>query len=135
MAVKVKLKMVEPIRMNSTKQDSRAVDSRPCLSCFMSSLPRENAISMPPTAPIAPPSVGVATPRKIVPSTRKISASGGISTKVTRSVMRDSRPMPVTLLTMAATKANRVPPVSATTMVSSAAGVTSEPFSADRISP
>ena len=31
-----------------------------------------------PLAPIAPPSVGVATPRKIVPSTRKISTSGGI---------------------------------------------------------
>ena len=31
-----------------------------------------------PTAPMAPPSVGVAMPRKIVPSTRKISASGGI---------------------------------------------------------
>ena len=45
-----------------------------------------------PVAPIAPPSVGVATPRKMVPSTRKISASGGISTKVTRSAMRDSRP-------------------------------------------
>ena len=30
---------------------------------------------------------------KIVPSTRKIRASGGISTKVTRSAMRESRPM------------------------------------------
>ena len=46
-----------------------------------------------PSAPIAPPSVGVATPRKIVPSTRKISTSGGISTKVTRSASRDSRPV------------------------------------------
>ena len=33
---------------------------------------------MAPLAPIAPPSVGVATPMKIVPSTRKISTSGGI---------------------------------------------------------
>ena len=41
--------------------------------------------------------------RKIVPSTRKISNSGGISTKVTRSAMRDSRPQPVSLLTTAAT--------------------------------
>ena len=44
-----------------------------------------------PSAPIAPPSVGVAMPRKMVPSTRKISASGGISTKVTRSAIFDSR--------------------------------------------
>ena len=43
-----------------------------------------------PMAPSAPPSVGVAMPRKIVPSTRKISTSGGISTKVTRSVSFDS---------------------------------------------
>ena len=45
-----------------------------------------------PVAPIAPPSVGVATPRKIVPSTRKISASGGISTNTTRSAIFDSSP-------------------------------------------
>jgi hypothetical protein len=38
-----------------------------------------------PSAPMAPPSVGVAMPRKMVPSTRKISTSGGISTKVTCS--------------------------------------------------
>jgi hypothetical protein len=36
-------------------------------------------------APIAPPSVGVAIPRKIVPSTRKISSSGGSRLVITRS--------------------------------------------------
>ena len=41
--------------------------------------------------PVADASVGVAMPRKMVPSTRKISSSGGISTKVTRSAMRESR--------------------------------------------
>ena len=46
-----------------------------------------------PTAPIAPPSVGVAMPRKIVPSTRKISASGGISTMMTCCASRDIRLM------------------------------------------
>ena len=58
-----------------------------------------------PAAPMAPPSVGVATPMKIVPSTRKISASGGISTNITRSASRDSRPIRVTLLITAATNA------------------------------
>ncbi len=53
---------------------------------------RANAITSAPIAPIAPPSVGVAMPRKIVPSTRKISTSGGINTKVTRSASLDSRP-------------------------------------------
>jgi hypothetical protein len=42
---------------------------------------------------MAPPSVGVARPRKMVPSTRKIRISGGISTKVTRSESFDSRPI------------------------------------------
>ena len=51
-----------------------------------------SAMASAPVAPIAPPSVGVATPRKIVPSTRKIRPSGGISTKVTRSAICDSRP-------------------------------------------
>ncbi len=45
-----------------------------------------------PVAPMAPPSVGVAMPMKMVPSTRKISASGGISTKVTFSAIFDNRP-------------------------------------------
>ena len=59
-----------------------------------------------PSAPIAPPSVGVAMPRKMVPSTRKISTSGGISTKVTCSVRRDSRPILKNLLTSASASAS-----------------------------
>ena len=39
---------------------------------------------------MAPPSVGVAMPRKMVPRTRKISASGGTSTKTTLRAMPDS---------------------------------------------
>jgi len=54
---------------------------------------------------MAPPSVGVATPMKIVPSTRKISASGGIMTKVTRSAICDSKPRRRILLSTAMTKA------------------------------
>ena len=91
-ALKVKLNTVEPIRMNSTKHDSLAVLSSACVSSFMLSLPRPTAMISAPSAPIAPPSVGVAMPRKMVPSTRKISTSGGISTKVTCSASRDSRP-------------------------------------------
>jgi hypothetical protein len=41
---------------------------------------------------MAPPSVGVAMPRKIVPSTRKISASGGIRTMMTCSARREMMP-------------------------------------------
>ena len=41
---------------------------------------------------MAPPSVGVATPMKMVPSTRKMSASGGTMTKVTSCAMFDRRP-------------------------------------------
>ena len=86
-----RLNTVEPIRMNRTKHDSFIVVSIACRSSFSrQAAPRRCAITSAPVAPIAPPSVGVATPRKIVPSTRKISASGGISTKVTRSAMRDS---------------------------------------------
>ena len=59
---------------------------------------RASAMISAPVAPMAPPSVGVATPRKIVPSTRKISASGGISTNVTCSASRDSRPSLSTLV-------------------------------------
>ena len=86
-----RLNTVEPIRMKSTKHDSFIVVSIAWRSSFRSRRRRASAITSAPTAPIAPPSVGVAMPRKIVPSTRKISASGGISTKVTRSAMRDSR--------------------------------------------
>ena len=58
-------------------------------------------------------------PRKMVPSTRKISSRGGISTKVTRSASLDSSPMPVTLLKMAITQATNTPPHMATTIFSS----------------
>ena len=74
-----------------------------------------------PVAPIAPPSVGVATPRKIVPSTRKISASGGISTNVTRSAICDSRPSFSSLLMTAAKNATPMPTAIAMTMRSSVA--------------
>ncbi|GAO26991.1 TRAP transporter [Alicycliphilus sp. B1] len=74
---------------------------------------------MAPMAPMAPPSVGVATPRKMVPSTRKISSSGGISTKVTRSASLDSRPRRVTRLASAISQATKVPPHMATTIFSS----------------
>ena len=76
-----------------------------------------------PVAPIAPPSVGVATPRKIVPSTRKISASGGISTKVTRSAICDSRPSLSTLLITAAKNATPTPTDVEITMRSSSGDV------------
>ena len=64
--------------MNITKLVITAVDSTACLSSEKLSLRLASAMTMAPLAPIAPPSVGVATPRKIVPSTRKISTSGGI---------------------------------------------------------
>src|SRR6188474_3072575 len=48
---------------------------------------------------------GLAMPRKMVPSTRKISASGGISTKVTRSAIFDSRLSRRKRLAIAATNA------------------------------
>ena len=105
--------------MNTTKHDSLVVLLSACLSSDQLRRPRASAISMAPSAPIAPPSVGVATPRKIVPSTRKISSSGGISTKVIRSLMRDSRPRRVILFSVAITKASVTPTHSETTMVSS----------------
>ncbi len=59
-----------------------------------------------PTAPMAPPSVGVATPMKIVPSTRKISASGGTMTKMTCSASTDNSPIRSSLLRTAKMKAS-----------------------------
>ncbi len=91
-ALNVKLNTVEPIRMNSTKQDSLAVLSSACLSKSKLSWRRAVAMIRAPNAPIAPPSVGVAIPRKIVPRTRKIRTRGGISTNVTRSESKDSNP-------------------------------------------
>ncbi|CAM3145127.1 hypothetical protein PANO111632_05085 [Paracoccus nototheniae] len=64
-------------------------------------------------APIAPPSVGVAIPRKIVPSTRKTSASGGIITMITCRVIGDSRPSPVTRSSIAASSSTATATVAA----------------------
>ena len=105
--------------MKSTKHDSLVVESIACLSSAIDNRRRATAISTAPSAPMAPPSVGVATPMKMVPSTRKISPSGGISTKVTRSAMRDSRPMPNRRLIIAITKAMPMPTIEDTTMSSS----------------
>jgi hypothetical protein len=78
--------------MNMTKQARRVVLAS---ACFIRGHDRRRLISAmitAPAAPMPPPSVGVAMPTKIVPSTRKISASGGASTNTTRSAMRESRP-------------------------------------------
>ena len=53
--------------------------------------------------PMAPPSVGVATPMKIVPNTRKISASGGTITNVTCAAMAEISRKPVVRSMTAAT--------------------------------
>ena len=79
------MKTRAPTRMNITKADSLAVESIACRSSGQLSRRFASAMTSAPVAPIAPPSVGVAMPRKIVPSTRKISASGGISTITTCS--------------------------------------------------
>ena len=104
-ALNVNENTVEPIRMNITKLDSRVVLTSACLSRAMFNRLRATAITSAPTAPIAPPSVGVATPRKMVPSTRKISTSGGIRTKVTCSASLDSSPIRVTRLMIASASA------------------------------
>ena len=67
-----------------TKDVSFAVEFIACLSSDQLRRRLTSASTSAPVAPMAPPSVGVAMPRKIVPSTRKISASGGISTNMTR---------------------------------------------------
>ena len=126
-ALKVKLKTVEPIRMNITKMDNLVLFSSACLSRSNDSVRRPAAISSAPSAPMAPPSVGVAMPRKIVPSTRKISTSGGISTKVTRSVRRDSSPSPSTLLAKARPSARNEPMVVDRMKISSLAAGISRP--------
>ena len=89
--------------MKTTKAESLAVDS---VACRIRSKVRRRFIkasSSAPTAPIAPPSVGVATPMKIVPRTRKISASGGTITKMTCSAMAESSRKPVVRSIRAAT--------------------------------
>ena len=105
--------------MNTTKVVSLAVASMACRSSFQSSRLRASAMASAPVAPMAPPSVGVATPMKMVPSTRKISASGGIRTKVTFSAMVDSRPRPVMRLITAATNAVAMPTIMLMTISSS----------------
>ncbi|MCY1355194.1 hypothetical protein D9M69_416050 [compost metagenome] len=92
------------------------------MACWVSFRSRRRFISAStsaPSAPMPPPSVGVATPMKMVPSTRKISASGGISTKVTFSAMCDSRFSLSALLMTATTKANRIAAPTAITRRSS----------------
>ena len=111
--------------MKTTKQDSFIVVSMAWRSRVMLKRLRLTAISKAPTAPMAPPSVGVAMPRKMVPSTRKISASGGISTKVTRSAMRDSRCSLNSLLASARKKAMPTPTDMAPT-ISSSVGISGE---------
>ncbi len=113
------LKMVAPIRMNITNEDSRVVEASACLSSDQDRRPRSRAMMSAPTAPMAPPSVGEATPRKMVPSTRKMSSSGGISTKVTRSASLDRSPRPVRRLAEAISQATKAPPQAATTTFSS----------------
>ena len=118
---KARLNTVAPIKIKSTKHDSFMVESMAWRINFRSIRPRAIAMTSAPVAPIAPPSVGVAMPRKIVPSTKKISPSGGIITKVTRSAIFDSSPMPVTRLITAATKAMATPTHMEVTISSSSA--------------
>src|SRR5665213_481727 len=107
--------------MNTTNVDSLAVVSIACFSSDSDRRRRASAMISAPVAPIAPPSVGVATPRKMVPSTRKISASGGIITNVTRSAIFDKRPSFNTRFRTAAKNATPAPTDVETTMVSSSA--------------
>ena len=97
--------------MNITKMDSLVEFSKACLSKSMDKVRRALAINKAPIAPMAPPSVGVAMPKKIVPKTKKIKTNGGISTKVTRSVKRESKPARVYLLMSAKPKATNAPMV------------------------
>ena len=105
--------------MNTTNVVSLAVLSIACFSSDQESRLRTSAIRIAPVAPIAPPSVGVATPRKIVPSTRKIRASGGISTNVTFCAMPESRLSFSSRLTIASANATPMPISMQMTMVSS----------------
>ena len=115
--------------MKITNTDRRVVESSTWMRSRSFILRREKAISNAPTAPIAPPSVGVAIARKMVPSTRKISASGGIITKVTRSAMRDSRPRPNRRLSSAMTTDSIRPnSIDTTTTSSPPGGITVLPY-------
>ena len=81
--------------MNTTNAESFAVASTACR--VKSKVSRRFIIARmrAPDAPMAPPSVGVATPMKMVPSTRKIRASGGTITKVVCAAMTEIRRKPV----------------------------------------
>ncbi len=107
--------------MNTTKVESFAVDSIAWRVSLSVRRCRAIAITSAPVAPIAPPSVGVAQPRKMVPSTRKMSASGGIRTKITCSASFESRPRRAVRFTSAAAKARAAPAPAATTSRSSSA--------------
>ena len=98
---------------------SLVVAASACLSSAQSSRLRAKPMTSAPTAPIAPPSVGVATPRKMVPSTKKMSSSGGMSTNVTRSARRESSPSFSPRLMRAMSSASATPPQAATTIFSS----------------
>src|SRR3546814_17903940 len=93
--------------MNTTKHDSVVVVFIAWRIRSSVSRRRISAITIAPTAPIAPPSVGVATPLKIVPSTTKISASGGINTKDTRSASAANHRSLTNLLEKSITNAHR----------------------------
>ena len=75
--------------MNITKEDSRVVEASAWRITSSESRRLTAARKSAPTAPMAPPSVGVAMPRKMVPRTRKMSASGGMRTMITCWVSRD----------------------------------------------
>src|SRR5690625_1612189 len=117
--LKLRLKIVEPTKMKMTKHDKRVVLAMAWLSNLKFRRRRDTAITMAPTAPMAPPSVGVATPMKIVPKTRKIKNNGGIMTKVTRSAIWESKPSLKTLFTDAMIKAATPHRSSTITMLSS----------------
>lgn len=80
-AVEVNENTRAPISTKTTNVVSLAVLSIACLSNLRSRRRRTTAMIKAPVAPMAPPSVGVAMPRKMVPSTRKIRASGGMRTR------------------------------------------------------
>ena len=108
--------------MKTTNEVSLAVVFIACRSRLSDRRRRASAIASAPVAPMAPPSVGVATPRKMVPSTRKMSASGGISTNVTRSAMRDRSPILKTWFATEAAKATPTPTAVDNTSSSSIGG-------------
>ena len=94
-----------PIKINITKIASFAVFSKAWLINDHDRRRRIIASTNAPTAPIAPPSVGVAIPMKMVPNTKKMRITGGISAKTKRSASWDKSPHPVMRLIQAKLKA------------------------------